>query len=82
VERGVEPDPKCGTQYGYFWWLYAGCQLTPPQAWAAAVGNGGQRIVLVPERNLVIVMTAGLYDKPGQRQTTNATIAGLLEALR
>ena len=78
----VEPDPKCGTRYGYFWWLYAGCELTPPQPWAAANGNGGQRIVLVPERDLVIVMTAGLYNRPGQRQTTNATVSGILAALR
>lgn len=76
----VEPDPKCGTQYGYFWWLYAGCQLTPPQAWAAAVGNGGQRIVVVPQRDIVIVMTSGLYDQPGQRQTASATVTGLLAA--
>jgi len=78
----VEPDPKCGTRYGYFWWLYAGCEVTPPQPWAAANGNGGQRIVLVPERDLVVVMTAGLYNKPGQRQTANATVTGILEALR
>lgn len=78
----VDPDPKCGTRYGYFWWLYAGCQLTPPQPWAAAVGNGGQRIVLVPERDLVLVMTSGLYNKPGQRPTANATVTGLLAALR
>lgn len=78
----VDPDPKCGTQYGYFWWLEAGCGLTPPLSWAAAIGNGGQRIVLVPQQDLVVVMTAGLYNSPAQRKTVEAVVPAVLEAVR
>jgi len=78
----VQPDPKCGGQYGYFWWLQAGCQLSPPQPWASAFGNGGQRIALVPELDIVIVVTAGLYNKPGQRQAANAVVERALAAVR
>jgi CubicO group peptidase (beta-lactamase class C family) len=78
----VQPDPKCGGHYGYFWWLQAGCQLSPPQPWASAVGNGGQRIALVPELDIVIVVTAGLYNKPGQRQVGNGVVERALAAVR
>ena len=77
----VEPDPKCGMRYGYFWWLSPGCDLTPAQPYASAIGNGGQRIALVPEHDMVIVITCGLYNKPGQRQTTNAIIHDILADL-
>jgi CubicO group peptidase (beta-lactamase class C family) len=57
----VEGDQK----YGYQWWLYSDSKTpSQPAAWAAAYGNGGQRIWLVPSANLVAVVTAGLYNDP------------------
>jgi CubicO group peptidase (beta-lactamase class C family) len=48
--------------YGYQWWLgqvaWGGRELD----WAAAVGNGGQRILVVPELELSIALTGGDYD--------------------
>ena len=35
--------------------------------WSAALGNGGQLILVIPERDLVIVVTTGLYDDPRWR---------------
>ena len=40
-----------GDGYGYLWWVY---QLDGDPAYAA-VGNGGQRIIVIPARQLVIV---------------------------
>jgi hypothetical protein len=34
--------------------------------WASAIGNGGERMFIVPELDLVVVMNAGLYDSPLQ----------------
>jgi CubicO group peptidase (beta-lactamase class C family) len=77
----VQPDPKCGTRYGYFWWLGAGCAATPPTPTIGAVGNGGQRIWIVPSRDLVVVSIAGNYNGPTQGKVANAILAGVLEAV-
>ena len=51
-------------KYGYQWWL--GKRRTSDQSFAMAMGNGGQRLVIIPEQKLVIVITAGNYNKPDQ----------------
>lgn len=74
----VEKDDECGFHYGYFWWLVPKCEAGKGPAWFAALGNGGQRIFVVPERELVVVVTAGLYNDPRQqtiRQITRGVIA-------
>jgi hypothetical protein len=35
-----------------------------------AVGNGGQRIMLIPSLDLVMVMAAGMYNSPAQTDVT------------
>ncbi len=57
------PDPRApGSGYGYFWWL----GRTEGVNWIGALGNGGQRIWIVPSFNLLVVTTMGLYDSPEQ----------------
>ena len=34
--------------------------------WIAAMGSGGQRIFIVPDRDLVVMTTSGLYFRPRQ----------------
>lgn len=78
----VEPDPQCGTAYGFFWWLGPGCRSTPPTPWFAGIGNGGQRIWVVPSRDLVVVTTAGLYNKfPDDRNASTEVFVGVLMAV-
>ncbi len=55
-----------GMHYGYQWWLGtspfgAGRKVD----WIAAVGQGGQRIFIVPALDLVVVTNAGLYADGG-----------------
>ena len=77
----VQPDPKCGQGYGYFWWISPGCVVTPPAPWYAAIGNGGQRIWVIPSRHLVVVMTAGNYNGPLQGKVAAAVLSGVLTAV-
>ncbi len=52
--------------YGYFFWLGRSLVDRREIQWAAAVGLGGQRVFIVPELDLVVVMNAGLYKSPAQ----------------
>lgn len=77
----IQSDPNCGARYGYFWWLFPGCQISRPTPWAAADGNGGQRIIVVPERDLVLVITAGNYNSRSQGEAPDAILTTVLAAL-
>ena len=52
--------------YGYQWWL--GRSLAPhgEVKWIAGIGLGGQRLFIVPDLDLVVMFTSGLYTSPRQ----------------
>jgi CubicO group peptidase (beta-lactamase class C family) len=50
--------------YGLQWWLGRSLVRGEEVTWAAGVGWGGQRLFVVPARDLVVVVHAGLYDNP------------------
>ncbi|GAA3509619.1 CubicO group peptidase (beta-lactamase class C family) [Streptosporangium album] len=56
-----------GCSYGYLW--YAG-----PDGRVAAMGNGGQRLFLVPGHDLVVAVTAGGYNGADQDTTPRAVL--------
>ena len=76
----VEPDPVCGTAYGYFWWLGPGCEADLP--WFAAFGNGGQRIWVVPSLALIVVQTMGLYNDPRQGKVATDLFRAVIADVR
>jgi CubicO group peptidase (beta-lactamase class C family) len=47
--------------YGYLWWLGRSLLNGRDVRWVAAYGRGGQSIHVVPELDLVVVITAGYY---------------------
>ena len=55
---------KTGRGYGYKWWLLSRKGPTTYDAYAA-LGYGGQRLIVVPELDLIAVFTGwNIYDKP------------------
>jgi CubicO group peptidase (beta-lactamase class C family) len=47
--------------YGYLWWLGRSRLNGREVRWVGALGRGGQSIRVVPELDLVVVVTAGYY---------------------
>lgn len=52
--------------YGQQWWMGRTLAGDKDVKWIAAQGLGGQRIFIVPELDLVMVTTSGLYGSPRQ----------------
>jgi CubicO group peptidase (beta-lactamase class C family) len=54
-------------QYGYHWYVgelaFSAVTGRRRENWIAAAGNGGQRLVVFPELEMVVVVTAGNYDR-------------------
>jgi CubicO group peptidase (beta-lactamase class C family) len=64
LEAAVSPQISAaspGAFYGYQTWLGRSLVAGREVRWAMAAGLGGQRIFVVPEAELVLVTTAGLY---------------------
>ena len=55
------------SQYGYHWYLPRNHKWSNGQVGAA--GNGGQRLVIFPDYQLVLVITAGNYNLPEETQS-------------
>ncbi|MEU6785807.1 serine hydrolase [Nonomuraea angiospora] len=49
-----------GFEYGYQWYVN-----TKDRHWVGGLGNGGQQLLVLPEEELVVALTAGDYDQSG-----------------
>jgi CubicO group peptidase (beta-lactamase class C family) len=63
IETSTAPKIKAtgGLSYGYLWWLGRTLLNGREVHWAGALGRGGQSIRIVPELDLVVMVTAGYY---------------------
>lgn len=67
--------------YGFQWWLGRSLVRQKEIPWTAAVGNGGQRIFIVPSLDAVVVITGGLYRSNSQSWITLAILNRVLKGL-
>lgn len=70
-----------GTRYGYFWWTGTAPWKGRSLPWAAAFGNGGQRLFVVPELDLTVVMTSGAYDDPQAARRADTWFKAIVAAV-
>lgn len=82
AQAKVSDRPFGFQSYGYQWWLGA-ARDDAHTPWIMAVGYGGQRIMLIPSRDLVMVMTAGMYRNRAQTDITfEVLLDGVLPAVK
>lgn len=70
-----------GTRYGYFWWTGTVAWRGQELPWAAAFGNGGQRIFVVPGLDLCVVTTAGDYGSLATARRVDALLQEIVHAV-
>lgn len=81
IEDSLRPRLQTGfdgTGYGLFWWTGKADWHGRDLAWAAAFGNGGQRIFVVPELDLCMVVTAGAYGDAAAAKQVNGWFRQIL----
>jgi CubicO group peptidase (beta-lactamase class C family) len=82
AQARISDRPFGFQNYGYQWWLGT-ARDDAHTAWIMAVGYGGQRIMLIPSRDLVMVMTAGMYQNRAQTDITfEVLLDGVLPAVK
>jgi CubicO group peptidase (beta-lactamase class C family) len=67
--------------YGYQWWTGRLASAGGVLPFAVAVGNGGQRIFVVPALDLTVVVTAGAYGEPAIARAINPLFEQVIGAL-
>ncbi len=71
-----------GLSYGYQWWI-GGVEWRGAQhRWAAGFGNGGQRLFVVPDLDLVVVVTAGAYNDASIAPRVTDVLRRVVAAIR
>jgi CubicO group peptidase (beta-lactamase class C family) len=53
-----------GLEYGCLWFLGKALLSGKPRRWMGGFGNGGQRLWMMPDADLALVVTAGDYNSP------------------
>ena len=64
VNESFQPHVNRGTgKYGYQFWMWSDTIMNRPLQMVAAIGNGDQRLYFDKQHKLLIVITAGNYNK-------------------
>lgn len=83
IRRSTTPSivtPPVGG-YGFLWWSMTTRWKDRDLAVTAAIGNGGQRLFLVPDLDLAIATTAGDYGDPAIAAPVNSVLHSVVSAV-
>jgi CubicO group peptidase (beta-lactamase class C family) len=71
-------------QYGYHWYLgelsFSAIKGRARENWIAAMGNGGQRLFVFPDLEMVVVLTAGNYNQRDRAASPDRVISEVVLA--
>ncbi len=85
IETSTAPKIEAtgGQYYGYLWFLGRSLPNGREVHWVGALGRGGQSIRIVPELDLVVVVTAGYYQdySPQAFQVQSGVFRDVLRAI-
>ena len=84
IDASLQPRLETGfdgTRYGYQWWTGTAHWQGKALPWAAAFGNGGQRIFVVPDLDLCVVTTAGAYGSLEAAKRMDALLQEIIETV-
>lgn len=84
IDASLRPRLDTGfddTRYGYQWWTGTAPWQGQPLRWGAAFGNGGQRIFVIPELDMTVVVAAGAYDDRAFSRRVNAFFREVVAAV-
>jgi CubicO group peptidase (beta-lactamase class C family) len=71
-----------GRQYGYQWWVGRAEWRGKVMPWSGAIGNGGQRLYVLPELDMAVVITAGEYNSADIGQKLGRLMARIAAAVQ
>ena len=86
IRESLEPRVPIGAvdpyadAYGYFWFTKTFVTARSPVAVHFASGNGGNKIYVVPERDMVVAITSSAYDRGYGQRRSEVILKSLLKA--
>jgi CubicO group peptidase (beta-lactamase class C family) len=77
VKTSIQPHARIDeeTEYGYLWWLRKVKAGEKSYAAYLMSGNGGNKVAVFPELNMVVVLTSTNYGTQGMHQQTDRLLS-------
>ena len=77
VKASIAPHARIDerTEYGYLWWLRAFTTGERSYRVAYMSGNGGNKVAVVPELDMVVVITSANFNTRGMHEQTDTILA-------
>lgn len=82
VKTSTQPHVRVddGTEYGYLWWLQSFASGGKTFASYLMSGNGGNKVAVFPELDMVAVITSTNYNTPGMHEQAERLLADYMLA--